>query len=128
MALARPLVPNTFVGTCPVGLSLGDVVYVSGASRAVSRVDISDRAKVAAVGVIVRKTGTDCVIQTRGLVQAVYSSLTPGAVYFTDISGKPTPTRPTGSESTLRWVVEIGRALDDVTLDVNVTSITGVRS
>ena len=129
MAIARPLVPNTFTGTCPVGLSIGDVVYVSGPSRAVQRVDITDRTRVAAVGVIIRKTGTSCVVQTRGILPAFYgAALLPGGMHFVSTAGRPTGVIPVGSPGTPRWVVVIGKALDSDVLDFNVTTITGTGS
>lgn len=130
MAIARPSTPAAFTGTCPAGLSVGDVVYVSGPARACSLVDITDRAKVAAAGVIVRKAGTSCTVLCRGLTPSgVYAgALVPGAPCFVGEDGRPSSVRPAGSEGALRWVVRVGTAVDADMLDVNVTAITGARS
>jgi hypothetical protein len=96
----------------------------------VDRVDITDRAKVLAAGILTYKSGTSCTVLTRGPTPPdLYAgTLVPGALYFVDAAGRPTAVRPTGFEGFPHWCVVIGRALDVDTLDFNATTITGARS
>ena len=117
--------------TGPNSLSVGDVVYVSGPGRAVDLVDITNRTKVAAVGIIISKSGTDYVIQTSGVLPSMYAgTLTPGALYFVDTAGRPTSSRPHGDINVgdQRWVVAIGKSIDEDTLSLEFSGITGVWS
>lgn len=124
-----PAVIQTFTGVCASGDIVGDLMYVSGGSYAVSKVDVSDYAKMPSVGCIVSKpTATSCVIQTAGLVSGVYTGLTPGKIYFAGTNSRPTLTPPVPSSSQLLFHQAIGIALDaTIMLIVANPNLTRVR-
>lgn len=108
-----PSVDSTFTGTCLSTDSVGDLVYVTGASKAVTKADPTDNAKMPIIGCIISKsTATDCVVQTNDLVSSTYTGLTPGKMYFVGTDGRPTSIRPTPSIGNTLLVQPIGFAID----------------
>lgn len=106
-----------FDGTCDAALAVGDLVYISGSSSAVERVNIALTAEVPVIGVVISKpTATTCKVQTQGIVRNVYSGLTPNGHYFCDNSGRPTLVRPNGTDSLPVFLISTGYALDATTL------------
>jgi len=108
-----PSLDNSFTGTCLATDIVGDLVYVTGASRAVTKADPTNSNKMPIVGCITSKSSsTDCIVQTNDLVPSVYSSLTPGKLHFVGIDGRPTAAViPPGIGETL-LVQAIGFAID----------------
>lgn len=107
--------PTTFSATCPSGASVGDLVYVSSAGY-VTPVDITDVAKVPAVGCILSKSSsTSCLVQTAGLAGGLYSGLTAGAMYYSGLSSRPS-ILPTPSVGQSLFLQALGIALDPTTL------------
>ena len=124
-----PSVIQTFTGVCAAGDAVGDLMYVSGGSYAVSKVDITDYSKMPSVGCIVSKpSATSCVIQTAGLVSGVYAGLTPGKIYFAGTNSRPNVVAPVPGVSQLLFHQAVGIALDtNILLIVANPNLTRVR-
>lgn len=100
--------------TCLATDAIGNFVFISGppvGSRVtVETVDISDAAKMPALGVITGKTtATDCDVQFLGETPTgVFSGLTVGRIQFVSPLGLPTATTPSGPG---QFVQKMGIAL-----------------
>lgn len=97
---APPVLPPptdySFNGTCLSSAQLGDLVYMTGGpGNEVRAVDITDFAKLPAIGCIQSKpTPTTCVVQTNNIITGVYSGLTPGKTHFVGSGANPKPVYP----------------------------------
>lgn len=81
---------------CPVGVSVGSIVYVSGANTVDKA--LAKKANPDAIGIVIRKpTTTTCLVISHGKA-GVFSGLTPGGVYYlsADTAGEVTDTPPSG--------------------------------
>lgn len=120
---------GVFTGTCLSSIAAGDLVYVSGGSRAVSRIDITNPVKVPCIGAVVSKpTATTCLVQTGGVIESVYAGLIPNAPYFCSTLGRPTTSKPSGTDVAPVYVIPIGYAIDASTLLLRPTTIVKARS
>jgi len=120
---------GTFNGTCLASAVVGDLVYVSAASKVVRLVDITDSTKIPVVGCITSKpTSTSCVVQCAGLVSGVYAGLTPGQLYVAGTNGRPTLTIPTPASGQSLFLQMVGIAIDtNMMLIQPATQLTKVR-
>lgn len=108
-----PSVIQTFTGVCVSGDAVGDLMYVSGPSKAVAKADVTNFTKLPAVGCIISKSGpTSCVIQTAGLVSGVYTGLTPGKIYVIGSNSRPSAALPVPAPSTNLFLQPVGIAVD----------------
>jgi hypothetical protein len=118
MATARRRSPDAlFRAQCSAAESAGDVVYVSGEVGGVPQVrtlDIDSDSKRDAVGMVIEKNGTECVVQRAGLVEGIYSGLTPGGRLWIDTAGRLDHTRPSRPSSGDRLLQSGGIALGAV--------------
>jgi hypothetical protein len=104
---------HVFDGTCVAADAVGDLVYISGSSKAVAKADITNSAKVPCVGCIISKpSATTCKVQTSGLVSGVYSGLTPGKIYVVGTNSRPTLTLPTPGSGSSLFLQGVGIAID----------------
>jgi hypothetical protein len=102
--------------------SVGDVTYISGGSIGgviqVTKVDISDYAKMPGVGVILSKSSpTDCKILRYGILNV--AGLAPGGTYFVGSDSRPTPVRPIAPSGVKVFVQVLGVAVDSSRLLLN---------
>ena len=89
-----------FDGICPTSVAIGDLVYVTGPLSGdllqVAKVDITQLAKMPALGIVVEKASTtECTFVSCGPVQM--SGLIPNARYYAGLDGRPTSTPPTAA-------------------------------
>lgn len=102
---------------CPAGIIVDDLVYVTGAAiggiMQVDLVDVTDRAKMPAYGIVVSKSSaTRCVVQTLGKYTTGVA-LTPGKPVYVGATGQPTSTKPTlGGSPSIAITQIIGYAWD----------------
>ncbi len=99
----QSLTTGTAPYTCPVGVSVNDAVYITGAD-AVDQADASGAATSPAVGFVrFKPTATSCIVQSDGELSG-FIGLTPGAIYYLSDSavGAITATAPTTSGSTVQ--------------------------
>jgi len=102
---------------CPSGIVPDDLVYVTGTAIAgimqVAKVDVTDRAKMPAYGIVVSKsTATRCVVQTLGQYTTGVS-LTPGKPVYVSATGQPISAKPTlGGAPAIAITQIIGYAWD----------------
>lgn len=104
---------------CLVTDSVGDAIYVRGPCIGtyfqVTRLNIDDMAAVPSLGIIIQKIdSTHCLIQLRGLIDSIYTGLTPNQQLFVGTDGRLThtiPPKPTPSTGK-RCVQIMGYALD----------------
>lgn len=120
LSLGRGLqlfVAQRFEANCEAADAVGNAVYVTGPSVAgkyqVATADPSDATKMPAVGVIIEKTGTDCVVQTLGEMPGIVSGLTPGRLVMVESAGTIGHSLPTPGVGTTARIQYIGTALDD---------------
>ena len=103
------------VADCPAGAAVGELVYFSADKVAgvyqVDVVDWDDESKMPARAMIVRKTGTRCIIQMGGNVRDVYTGLTPQSDLFVGSSGRLTQTLPGGAVPAVRCIQRAAFAL-----------------
>ena len=98
--------------TCPIGVAEGEFVYFTG-SNAVDQADSSVPAETPAIGLIVNKpTTTSCLLLHEG-EPAIFSSLTPGSIYYLSTVGTITATAPTTPGEVVQ---RIGVAVNATTL------------
>lgn len=105
-----------FVADCPAPVAVDDLVYVTGPSVLgvvqVDIVDIADRNKMPAIGIVVEKlTSTHC----RVLIQGEFTpttTLTPGKRYFASATGSITEVRPVPAANGIAFVQPVGYAID----------------
>lgn len=121
-------VGNKFTGTCPSDSAVGDLVFVAGAAKAVDLADPADPYKMPTVGCIIEKmSATICVVQTHGIVSAVYTGMVPGRMYYVGIDSRPVDAPPMPGIGVTHYIQAIGIALDTTSLILSPsTSITQV--
>lgn len=95
-----------------VDSSLGDLVYPS-SSEYVRKIDISDQAKMPAIGMIIERNENICRIQSSGIVKNIYYGLVPGHIYFAGCNSRLKDEPPIDPGC---FVQKIGIALDSDTL------------
>lgn len=67
---------------CPIGVVVGDAVYLSAADT-VDKADADDASKQPLIGFVISKpTAVTCVVQYHGEMAGVLAGLTPGATYY----------------------------------------------
>ena len=103
--------------------AIGDAVYITGdkvgSLYQVAIVDISDRNKMPAVGIIIDKlTTTECIVQTSGIWENSYTGLTPNVPLFIDATGKLTSVRPARPLSGIRFVQTMAQALSQTDVEI----------
>ncbi len=108
MPLFRSSPVDQFDSACQAGDAVGNLVY-SLADDEVETIDITDSAKMPAVGIILEKiTATTCVVQTFGAYDS--AGLTPGNRYWAGPAGTPTNVIPTASPGGIAILQVIGFA------------------
>lgn len=112
--------PHTFGAGCDASLVVGEWVYISGPSVAgvyqVARVDISDYAKLPAVGVVAQKpTSTTCFVQWGGEIRGL-GTLDPRRIYFLQPDAMIGLNAPTTAG---QFIQRVGVALDASVLLIN---------
>lgn len=121
-------VPNIIeLANCLASDNVGNAVYCTsdktGSYYNVTTVDITDRSKMEALGVIIEKTSiTTCKIQMFGLIQSVFTGLTPGAQMVIGLNGVLThPSQLPDEFVTPYWFQAMGQAISstDVVLHIN---------
>jgi hypothetical protein len=108
---------------CAAGDAIGDVVYISadkvGSLYSVAKVDIDNAAPWRGIGIGVVKskpTATTCRVQLGGLLQGVYSGLTPGRRLFVNTSSQLSPAPPAPPVSGRRLSQRIAYAVSADTI------------
>ena len=104
-----------FEAVCQASDQPLDLVRIAGPSVGgvynVTKVDITDRTKVPAIGIILDKpTSTTCFVQTKGEVDIV--GLIPGKKYFVGIDARVTSIQPAPDPGQIACAQIIGIALD----------------
>ena len=84
----------TLSANCLSSDAVGDLVYVTGDQvmdrYQVTKADRTESAKVPSIGLLVEKeSATECQVQTQGVVEGLFSGLTPGRTYFLGADGRP---------------------------------------
>lgn len=116
---------NQIVVDCQASDNVGDLVYVLSALE-VARVDVTDDTKMPACGVLISKTtATRGVVQLSGIIEGVFSGLTPGAAYCVGGAGTPSLTQPSGPGR--RHIQPIGTAFSPTIFALNLAATTTVR-
>jgi len=125
MATARQRISADFISAvCTNAELVGHFVYMT-PSAEVRRVDIANRLKMPAFGVIVQKpNATSCVVQISGVVANVFFGMTPGNVLISQ-GGTPTNTL-TYPLSGVRWIQLVGTAIAADRLALNFHRPVGV--
>jgi hypothetical protein len=135
MIVLRPLADNPqSTAACSETDAVGDLVHVSGPVQdgqiSVTKVDITEYAKMPSIGVIVSKLSpTRCVVQMEGEIKGVYSNLSPGRIYFVGLSGQPVAAPPTPAPGGKAYLQPVGVALGEdvlaLKLHLNLTVLRG---
>lgn len=104
-----------FRANCQPADALNNCVRITGITLGtpdVTTVDVFDKTKMPAVGIIVEKTTTtDCLVQVVGLVETL-SGVIIGKRYFIDGAGFPTASMPTPSLGGIACVQTLGVGYD----------------
>lgn len=113
MAVVAQKLPNVELAQCAAGDGVGACVYTTGdrvgGYYQVGTADPSDRGKMPAVGMIVQKlTPTVCFVKFEGVVEGVYSDLTPGELLFVGDGGGLDDEMPAGNS---KYVQSVGTSL-----------------
>jgi hypothetical protein len=115
-------VEKYFLGSCTQAESVGDAVYIYGDAQGgvhpVRKVVLTDSAKMPAAGLIVRKSGTTCVVQRGGPAIGVYSGLTPNLALYVDDSARLSHTPPSQPQSGIKHRQRLGFALASNVVDI----------
>lgn len=117
--LAGSITPYPVSSTYTVasGVSVGDVVYITGADAAAKADNTALATANAIPGIVVEKpTTTTAIVALAGELD-LFSSLTPGAIYYLGTSGGLTATPPTAALTVVR---RIGVAKNATTLSMSV--------
>lgn len=119
-----------FKAACQATDELGHFVYITGplisGARQVTKVDITARATMPAIGLLVRKpTSTTCLVQTFG--EIIASGLTPPARYYIGADSKITDTPPVPGVGAEAVIQVVGAALDETTFLVSPQLLPVVR-
>ena len=98
--------------------AVGDVIYFTG-NDAVSRVDMTNRTKGPGAGIIVTKrNSTSAIVQTRGFVRGVYTSLTaPGTLFVSD-AGRLVSAVPQYPTTGVRYAHRFARIINPTTVQI----------
>lgn len=109
--------------SCGVGVAVGEAVYLSG-SGAVTEANATSATTAPAIGIVVSKpTTTTCVVRSFGSA-SVFTTLTPGSVYYLDTTaGQLTTTAPSSSGNVVQ---RIGIATSATTLLVQIDGQTNL--
>ena len=118
-----------FYANCYASDAVGDAVYVVGDKVGdlyqVAKVDITDRNKMPAVGVIVDKlTSTECVVQVSGIWEGAFTGLTPNVPLFAGSSGQLVEARPPNPALGIQAIQSVARALSSTDVHISVTMPT----
>jgi hypothetical protein len=125
-APTSPTAQTLFLAFCFSTDAVGDAVYIMGdrvgERYQVTKVDIDNITHVPAIGVIIFKTSsTECVVQTQGILQGVYTGLTPQKPLFIGTDSRlteiVTPHKPTPGRRALQ-IMGQGIASTELLLDV----------
>ena len=114
---------NVFQAQCSLAESVGDIVFVAGPPilglYQVRKVNIDDSNKRTVWGMITKITGTNCVVQTTGIVKDVYFGLTPGKKLFVDTNARATEVVPAYPTMGKRLIHKVGVVLatNELSLD-----------
>ena len=129
---AAPLIVRA---ECAAARAVGDVVYVSapkiGNLYQVSLVNIDSANPIVAIGIGVikaKRTATECEVQLGGLLDGVYTGLTPGARLFVNTSGRLASTPPGHPITGRRLVQRVAYAMDADVILVNPFEPIGLRA
>ena len=120
--------PLSFTADCPTSVAVDDLVYVTGPEVGgfyqVDTVDITDRSKMPAIGIVTEKTtATRCEVVTLGEIE-LGLSLTPGSRYFVGTNGQPSSTMPPrGSTETIRQIIGYALSADTMMMMVNLEAV-----
>lgn len=106
---------NQAEAECLSGDTVGKVVYIradiSAGRYVVETADPSTFSKMPAIGMIISKaSSTICTVQFRGIVQGIYSGMTPGAMLFVSTTGSLVSSPPTPGPSRM-FIQNMGVAL-----------------
>lgn len=110
---------------CLLSDAVGNCVYItsdrSGGLYQVTTVDIEILVPNPAVGIIIEKTtDTDCVVQLHGILDGLFSGMTPNKVQWVDFSGSLTESLPSANLSPgYVWTQSMGQAIADDVLMLN---------
>ena len=109
---------------CLVSDEVGNAVYVSGDKVGdfyqVTTVDITDKSKMPAKGVIVEKISTtQCLVRTGGVEEDFGAGLTPDERFFVGTDGKLTSTTPSKPISGIKFAQVIAHAVSSQDVLVN---------
>lgn len=102
---------------CLASDSVGDCVYITGDRVAglyqVTRVDIEDAAKIPTIGIIQSKSSsTECIVHLHGVLEGVFTGMTPNKVQFIGFSGSIVESLPVAnSVPGFVWIQSVGQAL-----------------
>lgn len=129
--VSRPLNPRERTSVnCDAGVAVGDLVYITGDAVGgryqVARADAFDFSKMPVVGAIVGKTSsTQATVQWTGEIRGIYSSMTPGRLYFLSSAGTPSlvPPVPSGGNPQAH-IQAVGVALTPTILMLALQGVT----
>lgn len=106
--------------SCPAGVAIRDVVYISAADT-VDKADASDISTAPAVGVVISKpTATTCRVKSFGVIPG-FSGLTPKAtIFLSTTAGGITESPPTGDDEVIQ-ILGIVKDTDEILLNADNT-------
>ena len=117
-------VSSDLLANCDAADEVGDAVYINadkiGDRYQVHRVDVDDVVepyKAIGMGIIREKTtDTECSVRISGVLEGVYTGLTPGKRLFVGINSRPNHTPPTRPTSGKRILQKVGYAIASDTI------------
>lgn len=117
----------SFTASCPSGIVVGDLVYMTGADAVdIANVDNDGSGRVAGI-VESKPSSTTCVVRTDGKVTGL-SGLVANTRYFCSALGRPTTVCTRGSEATPTLATAIGVAVNATTLALRISPPIRVKS
>jgi hypothetical protein len=108
---------SEFIADCPSTIGVGNMVRIVGDSS-VDLADATDSSTMPVIGVVTEKpSATQAKVQVAGIVAGVFSSLTPGSVYYLATGGGIAPSPPGGPGKV--FVQAVGTAISTTELVIN---------
>lgn len=107
--------------------AVGDAVYIMGdkvgGRHQVTKTDINDVTHAPAIGLIIfKETSTTCVVQVGGVLNGVYTGLTPQAPQFVGLDSKLHETPPAAPTTGRRSIQMLAQAISSEDLLISARS------
>lgn len=119
---------SIFHARCSLAESVGDFVYIAGPPilglYQVRKVDIDDVLKRTIWGIVIRMVGTECYVQTTGIVSGLFSNnLNAGSSVFVGTDSKVSESVPIRPITGTRLVQSVGIAVSNDEVHLNLKPV-----